>query len=74
MSTRTEAENEPGPGLARHLGEIGPAQAAARREQRQRLEQVGLAGAVLAGERDDAMLDREIERRVGAEILQDEAR
>ena len=41
---------------SRHLGEIGPPQTAARPEQRQRLEQVGLAGAVLAGERDDAML------------------
>ena len=44
------------------------------REQRERLEQIGLAGAVLAGERDERRPDVEIERRVGAEILQDEAR
>ena len=33
---------------ARAIGELGPPQAPARREQRQGLEQIGLAGAILA--------------------------
>ena len=63
-----------GAAVPRHLGELGAAQAAARREQRQRFEEVGLAGAVLADERDERPRDRKIERRIGAEILKDEAR
>ena len=40
--------------LAVDLGELDAAQAAARAEHRDRLEQVGLAGAVLAVEHDRA--------------------
>jgi class 3 adenylate cyclase/tetratricopeptide (TPR) repeat protein len=56
----------------RALGELGPPEAATGREQRQRLKDVGLAGAVLTGEHDHARVEREIERRVGAEIGEDQ--
>jgi hypothetical protein len=36
----------------------------------QRLEQVGLAGAVLADDEDDARTERQLEPRVGAEAVQ----
>ena len=58
------------PADARASGELGAAQAAARREQRQRLEQIGLAGAVLAAKDDQRALEREVERRVGAEVAE----
>ena len=54
-------------------GELGPAQAASGREQRQGFDEVGLAGAVLADERHQAARHLEVERGVGAEIGQREA-
>ena len=42
--------------------------AAPGREQRKGLEEIGLARAVLAAKHDQAALEREIERRIGAEI------
>ena len=62
-----------GAAVASHLGKLGPAQAAARREERERFEKIGLADAVLAGERHEPPRDRKVERRIGAEILQDQA-
>src|SRR5205085_10544923 len=62
------------PRKARHVGELRPAQAPAGREQRQRLEEVRLAGPVLADERDAAAREREVEAVVVAEVLQNEAR
>jgi hypothetical protein len=58
---------------ARHLGEIGPAQPPAGREERERLDQIGLADAVVADERNEPPRHGKIERRIGAEILKDEA-
>ena len=64
----------PGPALAGHLGKLGAAQAPSRRKERQRFKQVGLAGAVLADERDEPHRYGKIECRVGAEVLEHEAR
>ena len=55
------------------LRKLRAAQAAAGREQRQRLEEIGLAGAVLAAQDDQAAVDGQIEPRVGTEILQHDA-
>ena len=51
-------------------GEFGAAQAAAGREQRQGLEQIGLAGAVLAAEDDERAFQRQVEARIGAEVAE----
>ena len=51
---------------------VPPGAAAARHEQRDGFEHVGLAGPVLADERHERRR-REVERRVGAEILEDQA-
>ena len=56
----------------RAFGELGAAQAAAGRKQRQGFEHVGLAGAVLAGQHDHVRVERKIERRIGAEIGKDQ--
>ena len=50
--------------------ELGAAQAAAGREQRQGLEQIGLAGAVLAAKDDERALERKVEAGVGAEVAE----
>jgi hypothetical protein len=63
-----------GSGPACHLGQLGPAQAAPGREQRQRFQKVGLADAVLADKRHEPPPHGEVERRIGTEVLQDEAR
>ena len=59
--------------LARHVGEFRPTQPPARHEQRQRFEQIGLARPVLPDERHERTRDREIQFRIGAEILKDQA-
>ncbi len=55
-----------------HGGELGPAQAAARCEERERFEQIGLDSPVLADQSNDLALDRQIEGLVGTEVLQDQ--
>ena len=54
--------------LARHRGEFGPAQAPAGGEQGDGFEDVGLAGPVLAHERDEARRQRQVEVGVVAEV------
>jgi len=58
--------------LPRHGGELGPAQAAPRGEEGQGLEEVGLAGPVVADEGDEVAPDGEVEIRIGAEVAQDQ--
>jgi len=65
-----EAARSPGP---RHGGEVRPPQAPARHEQGDGFEQVGLAGAVLADQRDEPGLGREFEVGVVAEVAGDQA-
>jgi hypothetical protein len=55
------------------FGEFRAAQAATGDQQRDRLEQVGLARAVRAGEEVDPPLGRETQRLVGAEIREGQA-
>ncbi|GJE44296.1 hypothetical protein AEGHOMDF_3484 [Methylobacterium soli] len=62
----------PGAADARHRGKVRAPEAPARREQGDRLEQIGLAGPVLADERDEAPADREIEFRMVAEVARDQ--
>ena len=50
--------------------ELGAAQAAAGGEQRQGLEQIGLAGAVLAAEDDQRALQRQVEAHIGAKVAE----
>ncbi len=52
----------------RAIGQLRPAQPAPGREQRQRLENIGLAGPILAGERHQLRLYRAIQRGIGAII------
>ena len=54
------------------IGKLRPPEAASGREQRKRLQKVGLAGAVLADEGDETGLESHVERRIGAEIAQDQ--
>ena len=56
------------PALAGHGRKIGAPQPPTRGKQRERLEDIGLAGAVLAAQRDNAARDGQLERGVGAEI------
>ena len=58
-----EAARPPGTGAIRQFRASQPA---SRREQRQGLQHIGLAGAVLAGQRDHGGVDIEVERGVGA--------
>ncbi len=58
--------------LACAFGEFGAPQAATGREQRQRLDQIGLAGAVFAAQSHQPARQGQIERGVGAEVLQDD--
>ena len=58
---------------ARHFGQGRAAQPAPRREQRHRLEHVGLARPVLAGEHDEARPRREQGVAMVAEVGEDEA-
>jgi uncharacterized protein YidB (DUF937 family) len=53
--------------------EFGAAQAPALGQQRDRLEEVGLAAAVLAGHDHHLPVDQQIERGIGAEIRQHQA-
>ena len=73
-ANRAATAKPPGPVAPRHLGQSGAAQAAPRGEQRNRLEHVGLAGAILAGEDDEARPRRDHGIGIGAEIGQAEAR
>ena len=61
-----------GAALARAIGKLRAAQAAAWREERQGFEQVRLAGSVMPGQHHGGTGQREVERRVGAEIAQNE--
>ncbi len=61
------------PAFAGEVGKLGAAQAAARREQRQRLQQIGLARAIVARERHDSGGKAQVERGIGAEIRQRDA-
>ena len=56
--------------LVGHVGIGGTPQSAARREQRNRLQQIGLAGAVLAGQHDEPGVEVDRERRIIAEARQ----
>ena len=62
------------PADARHLGKRRAAQAPARGEKRQGLEQIRLADAVLAAERDQHRFEFGVELRKAAEIGEPEAR
>lgn len=62
-----------GPALPGHIREGRSPQSAPLGEKRQSLQQIGLAGAVLARQRDKRRRDREIERPVGPEILKQDA-
>ena len=66
----SDTAKPPRAAFARHFGQFGAAQAPARREQRQGFEQIGLAGAVVAGERHHVGGDAQVERGIGAEIRQ----
>ena len=59
--------------LAREVARLRAPQPPAGREHGQGFEQVGLPGAVLAGECHHGPADAHIERRVGAEVGQDQA-
>jgi hypothetical protein len=61
------------PACPRHIGEIGAAQSAALREQRQGLDEIGLAGAIVAGQRGHGRVEAQIEGGVGAEIAEHDA-
>jgi hypothetical protein len=63
-----------GAGTTRHLGEIGAAQAAARREQGQGFEEVGLADAVLPDQRHEPAGHGKVKHRVGTKVLENKAR
>ena len=52
--------------------ELGAPETAPLGKQRQGFEQVGLAAPVLAGDDDRFRVDREVEMRVGAEILEND--
>ena len=72
-----EAERQgPRPGGAApvDLGELGAAQAAAGRQERNRLEQIGLARAIGPGQHDRAGIDGEPQLGIAAEIGKHEAR
>ena len=70
--SRRHRESAP-PAPPRHLAEARTAQASSGREQRHRLEQIGLAGPVLAGEDDEARAGRDDGVGIGAEIAEAEA-
>ena len=72
-STSIESAKPPAPPIRAHSASSARLQAPARRQQRQSLEEIGLAGAVLAAQDDEAAVDRKIERRIGAEIVQHQA-
>ena len=59
--------------LPRHLGQRRPAQPAPGGEQRHGLEQIGLAGAILAGKEDEARPGLDRGRGIGAEVGQGQA-
>ena len=59
--------------FARHFLEVGAAQAPAGGEERQGFEQIGLARAIVAGERDETPRRAQVERGIGAEIGQRDA-
>ena len=61
--------------LAGDFVEIGATQALAGRQQRQRLEHIGLAGAIRAGEHDQApRIDRQVEAAIGARMTRQQRR
>jgi hypothetical protein len=62
-----------GAARARAIGHLRATQPAPWREQRERLDEIGLAGAVLAGQRDEGAVEADVERCIGPEIPQDEA-
>jgi hypothetical protein len=73
LSISSETAKPPRPAGARHVAEIGAAQAATGRKQRQGLDEIGLAGAVVAGQRRHLRVHPQVERGVGAEIAQNDA-
>ncbi len=60
--------------MAHEVGEIRPPEATARREEGDRLEDVGLAGAIVADERRHRRVEPQVERGIVAEVREDEAR
>ena len=69
-STSIEIAKPPVPPARAQVAQLGATETATGREQRQRLEQIGLAGAVLAPEGDQRAVERKIERGIGAKVPQ----